>query len=77
MRAPGAVSRLVIKILVSAGLLIFLFNKISVGGLLTLVRALDPVTLAVAVLVFFTSNVLGSLQWHLLLASSGIHLSFP
>jgi uncharacterized protein (TIRG00374 family) len=68
--------RLVIKLVVSAGLLGFLLGKIPISDIFTLVRELDRRTAAAAVGVFFTSNLLGALQWHLLLASSGIRLSF-
>jgi uncharacterized protein (TIRG00374 family) len=61
---------------VSAALLIFLFKKISVESVLDLVRTLDRSTLGVAVVVFFASNLAGSLQWHLLLRSSGVRIKF-
>jgi uncharacterized protein (TIRG00374 family) len=65
MKAPGPLAKLLFKILVSVGLLAFLFNKI-----------LDRPTMALAVLVFLVSNVLGALQWHTLLVASGVRLNF-
>lgn len=76
MKALGTAAKLLFKILVSAGLLIFLVSKISVEDLLVLVRTLDRTTIALAILVFFVSNVLGALQWHFLLIASGVRLTF-
>jgi len=76
MKAPGPLAKLLVKILVSTGLLIFLANKISLDDLLGLVRTLDRTTVGLAILVFFASNILGALQWHLLLVASGVRLAF-
>ncbi len=77
MKAPGPLAKLLVKLLVSAGLLIFLVSKISLEDLFALVRTLDRATVALAILVFFVSNVLGALQWHFLLVASGVRLTFP
>ncbi len=76
MKAPGTLAKLLLKILVSAGLLIFLVSKISVEELFALARTLDCTTVALATLVFFVSNILGALQWHFLLIASGVRLTF-
>ena len=39
-------------------------------------KTLDRATVGLAILVFFVSNVLGALQWHFLLAASGVRLTF-
>lgn len=68
--------RTIIKITVSVGLLAFLISKISINDLLDLVRQINRPILGAAVLVFFLSNLVGSLQWHLLLGSSGVVMKF-
>lgn len=70
-RVP-AVLRWGIKIAVSAALMAFLLQKISLAELEALVRGMDRVLLASAVAVFFASNVAGWLQWHILLRASGV-----
>jgi len=79
VRAPsrGAVWRLALKIAVSAGFMVFLLRRTPPAELFRLLRGLEPLTLSAAVVCFFISNVLGALQWHLLLAASGIALTFP
>jgi uncharacterized protein (TIRG00374 family) len=77
MSASRTVFKLAVKILVSAGLLVFLLSKISVDDLLALAKGLDRRMITGAMLVFFVSNVLGSLQWHLLLTKAGVEISFP
>ena len=67
MKVSGSVARLLVKVLVSAGLLTFLFTTISVDDLVLLARTLDLRFVVLAVVVFLFSNLLGSLQWHLLL----------
>lgn len=68
--------KLTIKIIVSTGLMVFLLNKISIPEILKLVAAIDLKIVALATACFLLSNYLGSLQWHLLLDSSGIKLQF-
>lgn len=68
--------RTAIKLVVSAGLMVFLLRRISVPELLRLVRTLDAPIMTVAVVTFFTSNVLGAFQWHQLLRAGGIELRF-
>ncbi|UCH84759.1 MAG: flippase-like domain-containing protein [Candidatus Latescibacterota bacterium] len=76
MRMPGRGFRLILKIVVSAGLLGFLLTKISTDQLLALIEALDRRLIAAAMGVFLTSNILGSFQWHVLLRSSGVDIPF-
>lgn len=66
----------IVKLVISAGLLFFLFKKISLESIVDVLRTMDPRVLAGAVTVFFVSNLVGSWQWHLLLRSSGLRLSF-
>jgi uncharacterized membrane protein YbhN (UPF0104 family) len=73
----GTVWRLALKIAVSAGFMIFLLRRTPPAELVRLLRGLEPLTLSASVLCFFVSNVLGALQWHLLLSASGITLTFP
>ena len=76
MRPTASAARMLLKVVVSTGLLIFLFKKISIEGFFGLVRGLDPFWIGAATAVFFVSNVLGSLQWHLLLSTSGVDISY-
>jgi uncharacterized protein (TIRG00374 family) len=66
--------RWLVKITVSAALMVFLLRKISFAELAGLLRAMDRQLLASAVAVFFVSNVAGWLQWHVLLRASGVDL---
>jgi uncharacterized protein (TIRG00374 family) len=66
--------KLLVKAVVSTILLIFLLRKISISNLRALVLGLDGMLFFAAMGVFFVSNVLGSVQWHLLLRSSGVDL---
>jgi uncharacterized protein (TIRG00374 family) len=68
--------RLVLKILVSAGLLAFLLHKISLPELGVLLKGMDAGFVAAAFAVFLASNVAGAVQWHALLAASGVVLPF-
>jgi uncharacterized protein (TIRG00374 family) len=56
--------------------MVFLIKKISLPELFRLVSTIDSRTFATATGCFLLSNILGSLQWHLLLDSSGIKLPF-
>ncbi|MFQ5510753.1 MAG: lysylphosphatidylglycerol synthase transmembrane domain-containing protein [Candidatus Krumholzibacteriia bacterium] len=76
MKNRHSLIRLVVKLVVSAGLLGFLLGKIDIADILLLVEKLNRRIIAGAMGLFFVSNVLGALQWHLLLASSGVRLPF-
>lgn len=54
----------------------FLLTKISFSSVVEQIGGLDPRVCALAVAVFFLSNVISSWQWHQLLVSSGVSLSF-
>lgn len=75
-RTTGVWWRMLLKIGVSTVLMIFLLRRISVPELLRLMRELDHVIFAAAIACFFLSNLLGSYQWHRLLGTSGITLSY-
>lgn len=68
--------KLAVKLIISAGLMVFLLRKISIPELLRLVSDIDPGVFVAGIVCFFLSNLLGAFQWHLLLFSSGIKLSF-
>ncbi|MCK4235550.1 MAG: flippase-like domain-containing protein [Candidatus Krumholzibacteria bacterium] len=65
-----------LKVIVSLGLLIFLFIRISPSRFIPHLRTMDPFHLAVALIAFFSSSFLGSIQWHMLLKADGIVLPF-
>lgn len=73
----SSLTRALVKVAVSTALMIFLLRKISLEELSAVVGRLDVGLVVGAMLCFFVSNVLGAYQWHLLLRSSGIDLSFP
>lgn len=66
----------VIKVTVSGVLIYALLDRIGLDTLTDQFRSLIWGWLAVSLLVFSLSNVLGSFQWYLLLRSSGINLPF-
>jgi hypothetical protein len=76
MKPLGARTRLLLKIAVSAALLVFLLGKISLADLAGLFRNLHAGYLTATVVVFLASNVIGGYQWHALLRSSGVRLPF-
>ena len=64
------------KIVISLGLITFLIIKISPQRIIPQLKELNPSMLIFAFLIFFFSNILGSMQWHFLLHSSGIRLRY-
>lgn len=66
----------ILKVAVSAGLIVFLVVKISPGKLIPYLREMDPALLAAAAAVFFASSFLGAVQWHFLLRAGGVVLPF-
>jgi uncharacterized protein (TIRG00374 family) len=76
MSKTAARVRFLIKLAVSAGLMAFLLSKISISELSRVIGGLDPRIAAAAIAVFFTSNLLGAVQWHLLLGASGVSIGF-
>ncbi|UCF06659.1 MAG: flippase-like domain-containing protein [bacterium] len=66
-----------LKIVVSLGLIIFLLIKISPGKLVPHLASLNPLFIAVSLVVFFVSSLLGAVQWYILIRTGGIELSFP
>jgi glycosyltransferase 2 family protein len=65
-----------LKVVVSVGLIAFLFYKLSPSNLLAQIRNVRPGLLAVSTAVFFASVVMGAYQWHRLLRAGGIDLTF-
>lgn len=72
----GTTGRTLLKLAVSAGLMIFLLSKISIAEINSLLAKLDGFYLLAGVVTFFVSNLIGSYQWHVLLKSSGIVLPY-
>jgi uncharacterized protein (TIRG00374 family) len=66
----------VMKVVVSLGLIVFLLMKISPGRLVSVIEATRPADIVAALVIFFTSGILGAFQWHLLLRAGGIVLPF-
>ena len=64
------------KIVISAGLLVFLLTKISPERLLPVLHRIEWPYLLLAFSIFFSSVLLGSYQWHQLLGAGGIDLTF-
>ncbi len=63
-----------LKISVSVGLIAILLYRISPGRLLEQLGNIETVWIAAAVAIFLTSNLLGALQWHLLLSVGGVRM---
>jgi uncharacterized protein (TIRG00374 family) len=68
------ISSLILKISITAALLIFLFRKIDFKALLEAIRHADRQMMAAALGVFFLLNILGLLRWNLLLKGLGIRV---
>jgi uncharacterized protein (TIRG00374 family) len=65
-----------LKVVVSVGLIAFLFYKLKPANLLAELRSVQLWPIAVSMAVFFASVVLGAYQWHRLLCAGGIDLTF-
>lgn len=64
------------KVLVSAGLVAFVLERLGLGRVLTELGSARPSFLALAAGLFLASHVLGALQWSLLLRVQDIRLPF-
>jgi len=65
----------VIKILVSVVLIIFLLTRLGVAEIIDQLTAANPWWIVAGVVAFSLSNLLGSLQWYLLMKTQGIDIS--
>lgn len=65
-----------VKIAVSAGLIAFLFHKLSPENLLSNLSRVSPWQIVMSTVIFFVSVAMGAYQWHLLLKAGGIALPF-
>lgn len=72
----NATGKALLKLAVSAGLMIFLVRKISISEINSLLTTLDGGLLFAGIATFFASNLIGSYQWHVLLRASGINLPY-
>lgn len=63
-----------LKILISAGLVVLLLRQIGLGEIWHLFRQANVWWIAAAFILFSLSHVLGSFQWHLLLKAEGVQL---
>ena len=69
------ISSLILKISITAVLLIFLFHKIDFHALVGVVRGADQQKMLAAFGLFFFLNLLVLLRWSLLLKGFGINVS--
>ena len=79
--SPGKTSArsigvLALKVILSAGLMMFLFSRVPSGTLREGLRHADRVALAQAFFVLLGSNLLASYQWERLLAAVDIRIPF-
>ena len=65
-----------LKLLITCGLIIYLVHNTDLIALGTVFAGLVPWLLALAVGCFVISNILGALQWHLLLQVQNLEISF-
>lgn len=63
------------KVLVSLGLIVFLFKIVDLENLKETLMGIDPVYLVLAVIVMFSIVILASVRWRLCLAAQGIDIS--
>ena len=64
----------ILKIIVSTGLILFLFYKLGFKNVLTQIESANLFWFLLGIVIFTVSNLLGSVQWHLLLKASNINL---
>jgi len=64
------------KVIVSAGLLLYIFYKFNFRIIVSNMMSADPVFFVYAVLIFIASGVLGAVQWGLILRFHDIRLGF-
>jgi glycosyltransferase 2 family protein len=65
----------ILKALVSLLLIFWLFQRIGLSAILTYFQHASWIWLAASLTVFSISNVLGGLQWHMLLKNRGIDIT--
>ncbi|NKB65999.1 MAG: flippase-like domain-containing protein [Candidatus Latescibacteria bacterium] len=65
-----------LKLLVSLALIFYLSGQVDMGGLEAVFKRLSPAWLVAAVVFFFISNVLGAVQWYLLLQAQDLAVRF-
>ena len=66
----------IVKFAVSAGLLYYLLQRIGLQNFWNQLRSADAGWLLFGLVIFTVSNVLGALQWHLLLRATGVRLPY-
>jgi uncharacterized protein (TIRG00374 family) len=64
-----------LKIVVSAGLLIFIFSSIDLPALLETLRSASPVWLTAAVIMMFIGVIIRALRWQILLKAIGVSVA--
>ena len=61
-----------LKISITIGLLIFLFNKIDIKKMIMIIKGLDLFYFSIAAILFVITYFLGILRWQVLLVGSGV-----
>ncbi len=74
-RSPASHWRLVLKLLISLGLLAFLLTRVDLQTLGALLRSLRLPIFFCSLLLYIVAQVLSSLRWQCLLQAEAIHLS--
>lgn len=67
----------VVKVLISVSLIYFLLQRIGLERIVEQFLTLKARWFFISLLVFVCSNILGALQWHLLLRARQIEISWP
>ena len=65
-----------LKILISIILIVWLFHRIGFENITLQLKAANWLWVGAGILIFMTSNILGSLQWYTLLRTQNVKLSF-
>lgn len=66
----------VVKLVVSAGLLVYLLGLADLERLAEALRAVDPVLVALALLIYLAGQILSALKWRLLAGAVGLDRPF-
>jgi uncharacterized protein (TIRG00374 family) len=66
----------VIKLLISSGLIFFLYRKVDFGEIISMVSNIDKILLLVLFGILFFNTVISTLKWKILLLADDIHLPF-
>lgn len=65
---------LLVKILVSGGLILWLYSRVNLGEILSVFSTVKPGLILLILLLFFLNTLLSSIKWRILLHADGIEV---